>query len=840
VMLDFSLMQSIRYFFRSGTHEGSPYQKGSFIDCLQALFEEFARKYPPMAIREIPLVIPDIETFWQIISLDDAYVYPYYFKGIPDDFKVSDFAPLTASVKLLKRDSVDAVNLMPLTPIKELFNSNYRDPNSVVKRFATFLINCSNDFKANPTLISSPYVSVVQSSFYGKTRLVREIARTYFRTVYVCLRDEDSPGYPVRTEGAFTHLFSGLSDLENGKDFSRLLADRFRRLISSAMTNLMDPQDAGNRIHKEDNRLGVNYDECKFPSELIPDLLWNDHLLQPWTENDQFPGNESTSSSSLIFLAIDEARYTLEAKSSEGVSLFRYIRNAARIVATSLPGHLRFMIAFLDTTSRIQNFSPSAERDSKDVIFDTENAERVLFRPYVLIRTSDVFFTPELSARSQNLEGLVHSTKWLNAGRPIMKLADPKDNILVLKLQGGLSEPRNPVDKVAIILARVGAQVLPTHSFSSELVSGNMATLLGTNTARDRCLTRFVSEPALARAAGKIWDIEGMLEGTLLPALHTAILSEAFNRGRDGEIVAQVVLLLAFDAACKELKRDCGDVVPLRLFIKQLLPQNVVDEEAMLDNCIPAHLNNAMIACCQFVHLSARLKLKTILELAERHSGGVLTMDHPGLDLFVPILFSQIAAVVVQIKACSQMFDLGYPLSAGAHLRPSHAFKGSESLKKDVSLKELDSNCVRIYMQVGIKDPKKSVICAAVNQDSGEKPYPLQLFGLLSRCIRPRVRECLEGILIDQKSWDGFQKIDEIECEKNGKFTGPVVEEREDTRTLIAFANDADDDYSDYSKTQLQEALKKRGLKTTGVKATLIRRLEEQDVNLVLSESSLS
>ena len=248
---------------------------------------------------------------------------------------------------------------------------------------------------------------------------------------YVCLRDENSLGYPVRTEEAFTHLFSGLSDLENGRDFSLLLADRFRRLISSAMTNLKDPQDAGDLIHKRDNRLGVNYDECKFPSELIPDLLWNDHLLHPWTENDQFPGNDSTSSSSLIFLAIDEARYTLEAKSPEGVSLFRYIRNAARIVATSLPDHLRFMIAFLDTTSRIQNFSPSSKRDSKDITFDTENAERILFRPYVLIRTSDVFFAPKLSANSQNLEGLIHSTNWLNAGRPIMKLADPKDNILV-------------------------------------------------------------------------------------------------------------------------------------------------------------------------------------------------------------------------------------------------------------------------------------------------------------------------------------------------------------------------------------------------------------------------
>jgi len=173
-------MQLIRYFFHSGTHEDlPPYRNESITDCLQALFLEFARKYPPMAIREIPL---DIEKFWRKISDDDSYYFSL-FKGIPDDFKESYFAPLTVSVKLLKRAKADAVNLMPLTPIKELFNSNYQDPKNVVKRFATFLFECSNDFKANPTLLSSPYVSVVQSSFYGKTRLVREVARSYFRTV---------------------------------------------------------------------------------------------------------------------------------------------------------------------------------------------------------------------------------------------------------------------------------------------------------------------------------------------------------------------------------------------------------------------------------------------------------------------------------------------------------------------------------------------------------------------------------------------------------------------------------------------------------------------------------
>jgi len=55
----------------------------------------------------------------------------------------------------------------------------------------------------------SPYISIVQSSMYGKTRLVLEIAQYHYRTVYLCLRSKTSSEYPCRTEGAFYFLFAG-------------------------------------------------------------------------------------------------------------------------------------------------------------------------------------------------------------------------------------------------------------------------------------------------------------------------------------------------------------------------------------------------------------------------------------------------------------------------------------------------------------------------------------------------------------------------------------------------------------------------------------------------------
>ena len=134
--------------------------------------------------------------------------------------------------------------------VVESFGCKYEDPVGAVKSFADYLMNCSNSFCTKPERFMSPYISIVQSSMYGKTRLVREIAEHHYRTVYVCLRSKTSSGYPCRTEGAFDFLFAGPmlgpippseSEGATPRDFSNILAMRLKRLIWAALTNLQDP-----------------------------------------------------------------------------------------------------------------------------------------------------------------------------------------------------------------------------------------------------------------------------------------------------------------------------------------------------------------------------------------------------------------------------------------------------------------------------------------------------------------------------------------------------------------------------------------------------------------------
>eukprot|EP01042_Synura_sphagnicola_P036351 gene36351-biopygen3176 len=139
-------------------------------------------------------------------------------------------------------------------------------------------------------------------------------------------------------------------------------------------------------------------------------------------------------------------------------------------------------------------------------------------------------------------------------------------------------------------------------------------------------------------------------------------------------------------------------MVPMQLVITELLPEELDEEavKAVLERCISAQLREASVVCVQFVNLSGHLERDEILQLAERHCGGVLYHRQQGLDLFLPVRHSELSAMVVQVKACEAPHDSAYPKSAGKFLRPSVAF-GDGPPDCEVDLKHLDANTVRMY-----------------------------------------------------------------------------------------------------------------------------------------------
>ena len=329
----------------------------TIFNSVKMLLETFLIENPQLRLRDDTLaeLEDDPESIFVYLT---PRVLSYHFNR-PKNFPYSRYQSLVVKI-LAVRASLKSRNAV------ESFGCKYEDPVGAVKSFADYLMNCSNSFYTKPERFVCPYISIVQSSMYGKTRLVREIAEHHYRTVYVCLRSKTSSGYPCRTEGAFDFLFAGPmlgpippseSEGATPRDFSNILAMRLKRLIWAALTNLQDP------CLRVDPAV-VNSDRSciEFPSEQIAYKLWNNDLFMPWTAKDEVGMRAwvcSGTSPDMVVLAIDEARYTLEEEMFEsGISLFRYIRRAARLSALTLPAHIRFLAVFLDTSFQIQISSP--------------------------------------------------------------------------------------------------------------------------------------------------------------------------------------------------------------------------------------------------------------------------------------------------------------------------------------------------------------------------------------------------------------------------------------------------------------------------------------------------
>jgi len=213
-----------------------------------------------------------------------------------------------------------------------------------------------------------------------------------------------------------------------------------------------------------------------------------------------------------------------------------------------------------------------------------------------------------------------------------------------------------------------------------------------------------------------------MLEMNLIPALHDGMVSGAFNKCREGELVAQVIILLAFDKVCNAQGKGIGEMVPLSLVITELLPDELNNEEVneVLNNCIPVQLREASSSCVQFVNLCGQLERDEILQLAERHTGGVLPAGQPGIGLFLPVIYSELTAIVVQVKTCEALHNSSCPHSAGKSLRPSIAFQDGP-LDCALDLKHLDANTVRIYLRLGVVDPISKNVCKQVAEMKGKR-----------------------------------------------------------------------------------------------------------------------
>jgi hypothetical protein len=88
--------------------------------------------------------------------------------------------------------------LMTIANLHQAFFNPFNDPLGLLNQFSLAIDNIASRWDRSQYL--APHTAIVQSSGFGKSRLVCEYGRQKCFTFYVCLRPSNSSGYPKRSD----------------------------------------------------------------------------------------------------------------------------------------------------------------------------------------------------------------------------------------------------------------------------------------------------------------------------------------------------------------------------------------------------------------------------------------------------------------------------------------------------------------------------------------------------------------------------------------------------------------------------------------------------------------
>ena len=390
-----------------------------------------------------------------------------------------------------------------------------------------------------------------------------------------------------------------------------------------------------------------------------------------------------------IVFIYDEARALLESK---------FV--LARRALTHFPRNNSFrtpVTLMTDTAAKISNLSPSNNQDPS--LRATKMAQG-MFPPFYLLANVDIWVSPNGGPRT--IKDMVDPKFYCQYGRPqwgalasqfevngfgIGKLM----NLARAKVLGGLevvleSDLATLLKRSALAVLGIRAciDLVPQCQLSQDLVAQHMRTLYHISASCDAVVTGYFSEPVLVLAAGQLtngmpstndcsgWEV-------LLQMLVSSLRNGQVAAGFRGELVARILLLMAWDRCCLHGVRESSftteaflKAVPLILFLRSLLHGNIEEE-------LESTFQNSSVRCTHFVKIDYVPNAVQLLELFKRGAAVVTKENQAGTDLIIPIVFCKddttvvtpemVSCVMVQVKN-RRDGDPGYPETATTFQTP--------------------------------------------------------------------------------------------------------------------------------------------------------------------------
>ncbi|CAG8772474.1 11839_t:CDS:1, partial [Racocetra fulgida] len=486
--------------------------------------------------------------------------------------------------------------------VQKAFSRTFQDPSNLSERFIKFIDKCLDDYETIKGYYA-PYTTLVQASGTGKSKLLINVAEKIM-TVYCCLRDSKSSGYPFRSDIANILVRDFMNEQEAIATYLAYICACFQKMqeFDRDFKEWMDWHT--NKISQEkfwrdvENRMGdikSHLMKCSKDSETTE--LVKKYLVKK-------KHIERKGSVKYLF-AFDEA-HTLISKNDGNKSvgknsLFYYIRRALIL----LPKEAGIFAIFTDTHSNISNFSPVSYLDPSKRVAEEGF---ILFEPFYLLDTVDMNVNFK---KVMTLKESADPQHFFQYGRPLwgallMPSSDTKgmesEHIIELamdKLIGGkffsvwkkdLKDSQKKIDileTLAILGPRLCIEVAPQSGYAPDLIANNMRLCINILEDRKYVVTSMPTEPVLAEASARIMNDPHVSLTELINQLSEALKKGVVEAGYRGELTARLLLLNAWDCCIKkknekEKSFDDTDIifrfVTIEDFLRSLLADNVYEK----------------------------------------------------------------------------------------------------------------------------------------------------------------------------------------------------------------------------------------------------------------------
>lgn len=475
----------------------------------------------------------------------------------------------------------------------DAFTAEYKNAEHSIKQFKEFVFKkVIEAYNENPTNYHSLHFSIVQSSCFGKSRLVLEAGQRCLNVVYGCLRQPKSTGFPVCNLDVFHFLLT---------DPSQEQLELFIMTIYYVASSIFLSDSYGYSADNQKPPLSI-YEDVDQPVKFS--LIWEGvtELMKRCIRKEDEESEQSIRSFWSLFqnnVDISDKYFALEktdpnGKVLKGLSHLLIVFDEASLFndyashcTGDLFGKLLQAHQNLNPSTCVLVFIDNRFQDFRLLQYSDSHVDHrhELFPPYCDMLTAD----PDPTPMDESLVGLERLRKVFSYGRPAwyaMFFAPEYDLGIPGKMESILGfakeklsyrfevKPVSNQAKIAISSIRFGIGWVIDHNLASELVEAYMAT--GLFMGRNRLVAEYIPEPLLAEAACQLlngeqvgqkksyawkYEFDPEVLSELVLDFSRKCLSGAVHTGGIDRFFARLILSLSYDfvhlSALMTKQKDC-------------------------------------------------------------------------------------------------------------------------------------------------------------------------------------------------------------------------------------------------------------------------------------------